>query len=52
MSRIDRRPGAGVPTVSGQGDQRAGARRTAIAVGLLAFGLYAAFLIKAAVFGL
>jgi hypothetical protein len=33
-------------------DPRAGARRTALWVGLLAFGVYVAFLLKAVLFGL
>jgi hypothetical protein len=33
-------------------DPRAGARRTALRVGLVALGIYVAFLVKALVFGL
>lgn len=33
-------------------DPRAGARRTALRVGLVALGIYVAFLVKAVVFGL
>jgi hypothetical protein len=41
-----------VAVASNERDPRSGARRTALALGLLALGIYAALLLKAVVFGL